>query len=205
MQAGFTFGGPIKRNKLFFFGDFVRTNDDSGRLTQGHVPEAAFRNGDFSCGADAHLRSGDRQCGRQRTHAVREQPDSGRTASARSRASLINQIPMPNIPGAAVGAINLREDLRQGAADESGRHQDHLSGRRRTTSSPCATASRTPRRWTRPSSASTAVSSRLPGRAPIRRRASAGRTTACGRRRWCRRFASAARTTTTRRLARTTG
>ena len=48
MQVGFTFGGPIKRNKLFFFGDFVRTSDDSGRLTRGHVPEAAFRNGDFS-------------------------------------------------------------------------------------------------------------------------------------------------------------
>ncbi len=48
LQAGFTFGGPIKRNKLFFFGDFVRTSDDSGRLIQGHVPEAAFRNGDFS-------------------------------------------------------------------------------------------------------------------------------------------------------------
>src|SRR5688572_31610406 len=48
MQVGFTLGGPIKRNKLFFFGDYVRTNDDSGRLTQGHVPEAAFRTGDFS-------------------------------------------------------------------------------------------------------------------------------------------------------------
>ena len=35
MQAGFTLGGPIKRNKLFFFGDYVRTNDDSGRLTRG--------------------------------------------------------------------------------------------------------------------------------------------------------------------------
>ena len=48
LQSGFTLGGPIAHNKLFFFGDFVRTNDDSGRLTQGHVPEPAFRNGDFS-------------------------------------------------------------------------------------------------------------------------------------------------------------
>ena len=53
-------GGPIKRNKLFFFGDYVRTNDDSGRLTQGHVPEPAFRNGDFSAAPTRHLRSGNR-------------------------------------------------------------------------------------------------------------------------------------------------
>ena len=50
LQAGFTFGGPIKHNKLFFFGDYVRTNDDSGRLTRDNVPEAAFRNGDFRSG-----------------------------------------------------------------------------------------------------------------------------------------------------------
>ena len=48
VQVGFTLGGPIKRNKLFFFGDYVRTNDDSGRLTGGNVPEVAFRNSDFS-------------------------------------------------------------------------------------------------------------------------------------------------------------
>ena len=61
LQAGFTFGGPIKRNKLFFFGDFVRTSDDSGRLTQGaraggRVPQRRLQRG-----ADAHLRSGNGQ------------------------------------------------------------------------------------------------------------------------------------------------
>ena len=110
MQAGFTFGGPIKRNKLFFFGDFVRTSDDSGRLTQGHVPEAAFRNGDFSAAPTRIYDPSTGNCRRQRTHAVREQPDSRRAASTRSPASLISKIPMPNIPGAAVGAINFEKN-----------------------------------------------------------------------------------------------
>ena len=99
MQAGFTFGGPIKRNKLFFFGDFVRTSDDSGRLTQGHVPEAAFRNGDFSAAPTRHLRSRDRECGRQRaTQFANNQIPANRISPIARR--LIDQIPMPNIPGA---------------------------------------------------------------------------------------------------------
>ena len=129
LQAGFTFGGPIKRNKLFFFGDFVRTSDDSGRLTQGHVPEPAFRNGDFSAAPtriyDPATGNAD---GSGRT-PVPEQSDSGRTASVRSHGSLIDQIPMPNIPGAAVGADQLRKPVCEGTAHEPGRHQDHLSAR----------------------------------------------------------------------------
>ena len=105
MQAGFTLGGPIKRNKLFFFGDFVRTNDDSGRLTQGHVPEPAFRNGDFSAAPTTIY-----------DPATGNADGSGRTAFPGNRIPverispiarrLVNQIPMPNIPGARIGAIN---------------------------------------------------------------------------------------------------
>ena len=105
MQAGFTFGGPIKRNKLFFFGDFVRTSDDSGRLTQGHVPEPAFRTGDFSAAPtriyDPATGSVD---GSGRTPFTNNQIPSNRISPIARR--LIDQIPMPNIPGAAVGAIN---------------------------------------------------------------------------------------------------
>jgi Carboxypeptidase regulatory-like domain len=47
-QYGFTLGGPIVRNKLFFFGDYVRTDDDLGRINRVVVPNQAFRSGDFS-------------------------------------------------------------------------------------------------------------------------------------------------------------
>ncbi|MGA8593831.1 MAG: TonB-dependent receptor [Bryobacteraceae bacterium] len=48
-QYGGTFGGPIKRNKTFFFVDAQITRQKSAAaLTNLTVPTAAFRNGDFS-------------------------------------------------------------------------------------------------------------------------------------------------------------
>jgi hypothetical protein len=48
VNAGFTLGGPIVRNKLFFFGDYQRTIDNLGYIIRTTVPTAAMRNGDFS-------------------------------------------------------------------------------------------------------------------------------------------------------------
>jgi Carboxypeptidase regulatory-like domain/TonB dependent receptor len=45
---GANVGGPIRKNKTFFFGDFLRINDHQGQFNQATVPPAAFRNGDFS-------------------------------------------------------------------------------------------------------------------------------------------------------------
>jgi hypothetical protein len=105
LQSGFTAGGPIVRNKLFFFGDFVRTSDDSGRLTRAHIPEPAFRNGDFSA---APTRIYDPATGNPdgtgRTQFPNNQIPANRISPIARR--LIDQIPMPNIPGAAVGADN---------------------------------------------------------------------------------------------------
>ncbi len=105
MQVGFTAGGPILRNKVFFFGDYVRTNDDSGRLTRGHVPEVAFRNGDFS---SAPTRIYDPATGNVdgtgRTQFAGNQIPANRISPIARE--LINKIPLPNIPGAAVGATN---------------------------------------------------------------------------------------------------
>ena len=104
-QGGFTFGGPIMRNKLFFFGDFVRTSDDSGRLTRGHIPEPAFRNGDFSA---APTRIYDPLSGDANGNGRTPFPDNRIPADRISPIArrLIDQIPMPNIPGASVGADN---------------------------------------------------------------------------------------------------
>lgn len=47
-QFGFTFGGPIIKNKTFFFGDYQGTRNRRGVTALLSVPTQAFRNGDFS-------------------------------------------------------------------------------------------------------------------------------------------------------------
>ena len=50
---GANIGGPIVKNKTFFFGDFLRINDHQGQFFNGTVPPAAFRSGDFSNATNA--------------------------------------------------------------------------------------------------------------------------------------------------------
>jgi len=47
-QGGFSLGGPIKKNKLFVFGDYQLTRQIQGASIIATVPNDAFRNGDFS-------------------------------------------------------------------------------------------------------------------------------------------------------------
>ena len=47
-QFGGSFGGPIKRNKLFFFMDYLGSRYHSGGVTSASVLTQAMRNGDFS-------------------------------------------------------------------------------------------------------------------------------------------------------------
>jgi hypothetical protein len=46
-QFGFTFGGPIKRNKTFFFGDYQGTRDIRGDVNRVTIPTMAARSGDL--------------------------------------------------------------------------------------------------------------------------------------------------------------
>ena len=50
---GANIGGPIVRNKTFFFGDFLRINDHQNQFFNGTVPPADFRSGDFSQATNA--------------------------------------------------------------------------------------------------------------------------------------------------------
>jgi hypothetical protein len=52
-QFGGTFGGPIRRNKAFFFGDFQGLRQDQGRTFLFTVPTAEMRAGNLSAIANA--------------------------------------------------------------------------------------------------------------------------------------------------------
>ena len=47
-EGGFSLGGPIKKNKLFAFGDYQLAREIQGASIIATVPNAAFRGGDFS-------------------------------------------------------------------------------------------------------------------------------------------------------------
>ncbi|MPY88825.1 MAG: TonB-dependent receptor [Luteitalea sp.] len=107
-QAGFTLGGPILRNKLFFFGDYMRTIDDSGRITRATLPEAQFRNGDFS-GAPTIIYD----------PATGNPDGTGRTPFPNNRIPedrlgpialrLLENVPLPNIAGVPLGTTNYEQ------------------------------------------------------------------------------------------------
>jgi outer membrane receptor protein involved in Fe transport len=46
--VGGTVGGPIRRNKLFYFGSWERNDERNSRFNEYTVPTARMRNGDFS-------------------------------------------------------------------------------------------------------------------------------------------------------------
>jgi hypothetical protein len=47
---GGNIGGPIRKNKMFFFGDFLRTTDHQANNNLGTIPPSAWRTGNLSSG-----------------------------------------------------------------------------------------------------------------------------------------------------------
>jgi outer membrane receptor protein involved in Fe transport len=99
-QFGGTLGGPIVRNKLFFFGSYQGTFDKQLAQRFGTVPTAAMRNGDFSASPNPIY-----------DPATGNPNGSGRTPFPNKMIprerfdpivqKLIADLPLPNLPGLA--------------------------------------------------------------------------------------------------------
>lgn len=105
LQSGVALGGPIQRNKLFFFADYVRTNDDSGRITRADLPNQAFRNGNFSAAPtiiyDPATGNPD---GSGRVPFPNNQIPANRISPIAQR--ILANVPLPNLAGAPLGGTN---------------------------------------------------------------------------------------------------
>ena len=106
-RRGFTLGGPIKRNKLFFFGDYVRAQRrqrpyHASPRARGGVPQRRLQ-----LSADDHLRSGDRRCRRRRANSVPEQSDPCQSHQSLSRCGCSTRSRCRTFPARRLGANQL--------------------------------------------------------------------------------------------------
>jgi hypothetical protein len=102
---GFTGGGPIQRNRTFFFGDYQRQIDNAGRVQRSIIPPLEFRNGDFSRASTTVYNpfTGNADGTGRQPFPGNVIPPGMISPIARK---ILGLIPAPNIAGAALGQIN---------------------------------------------------------------------------------------------------
>ena len=106
---GATIGGPIFKDRTFFFGDFLRYNNHQSQFQQTTVPTAAFRSGDLSASPTAIYDPATGNAdGTGRTQFVNNQISPTRFSPV--AVAILNLLPLPNVPG-AVTANNYQQNL----------------------------------------------------------------------------------------------
>ncbi len=110
-QLGFMLGGPVVKNKLFYFGDYQYTNDKLGKVNRAVIPIPEWRTGNFS-----NFRNAQGDLIPIYDPLTGNADGTGRTPFAgniipTNRISPITQkllafLPAPNIAGAALGTQN---------------------------------------------------------------------------------------------------
>jgi hypothetical protein len=97
-QFGFTIGGPIKKNRLFYFGDYQRTQDRLGTSYLFTVPTAEYRAGNFA-GAPTTVydpATGDSAGANRLPFAGNQVPANRISPIAKD---ILSKIPLPNRSG----------------------------------------------------------------------------------------------------------
>jgi hypothetical protein len=137
--AGGNIGGPIIKNKLFIFGDYLYVADHQGQFNTVAVPTAAFRAGDLSAGGtNVYDPSTGDNVGRHRSQfSYQGRPnviDPSRISPIAQR--ILALVPLPNVPGGGLVSNYSKNthyvrtansfDVK---ADANVRSEDHLSYR----------------------------------------------------------------------------
>jgi outer membrane receptor protein involved in Fe transport len=119
---GATVGGPIRKNRLFYFGGYERNLEKNSRIDTLTVPTARMRAGDFSevLAANPGFRlydplTGDNQTGAGRVEFAGAQIPANRISSIAQ--TIQAYYPTPNVPGTNGGIQNNYEVARFPVAD----------------------------------------------------------------------------------------
>ena len=104
-QFGATLGGPLAKDKLFFFADFQRTADHRGDVFRSTIPPLAWRTGDFSSSTtDIYDPLTGNPDGTGRVKFANKQIPPDRISPIAK--AILAQIAAPNIAGAGFGQAN---------------------------------------------------------------------------------------------------